>query len=359
MIETPFLDFMWKSIFAATISSTAIISLIFILHALIRKYITNEQSKWFFNFHSGLLITAVTLGSVALLRIDPELTSACFSQFAKKTDSYNITRLLSGLYLSVILISFLYDVFKCLITFKKMKSLVEVKNGTAFEIFNELKKNLNIKSADSLFVSNSAQSPFVWGLFKYKLVVTKSILETDDKQKVKTILSHELMHIKGNDSLWILLSYLCRKILFFNPLIYLFFSKHRMATEMAADELAIQKCGVTPNTLLSSIIEIAEQCTKKQNTLLQSNASQGFHEIKERIQAVTNLQSKKLNWVFPTFSALSLLSSIFIVVAQARASVGTPNIIGRNEIMCSQIKHEKIIEIWLRIEPSPNKCEMN
>lgn len=132
-----------------------------------------------------------------------------------------------------------------------------------------------------------------------------------------------------------------------------------MTTEMAADELAIQKCGIAPNTLLSSIIEIAEQCTRKQNILLQSNASQGFHEIKGRIQAVANLQRKKLSWVFPSFSALSLLASIFIVVAQARASVGTPNIVGRSEIMCSQIEHEKIIEVWLRIEPSPNKCEMN
>ncbi len=132
-----------------------------------------------------------------------------------------------------------------------------------------------------------------------------------------------------------------------------------MATEMAADELAIKQCGIAPNKLLNSIIEIAEQCTANQNTLFQSNASRGFREIKGRIQAVADLQKRKVNWVFPVFSVLSLVASVSIALAPARASVSAAKGSGRDEIMCSQIKHEKIIEDWLRIKPSPNKCEMN
>lgn len=354
-----FLDFIWKSLFAGTISATVIFVLLFGFQILLKKFTTNRQIKWFYNFHAGFLFLCIVFGSAVLLKMDPELTSACFNRFAEKSDSFNITRLLSGVYVTIFTVLVFLDLLKSFVAFKKIKNLSFMENSEVKKVFNKLMTSVKINSSVQLLVSNQNESPFVWGLFKYKLVLSEALLKTNDLLKIKTILSHEFMHIKDNDSFWLLLSHICKRILFFHPLVYVFKSKHHIVTEMAADEMTVLNCGIAPKKLLESIIEMASFYTKKTDSFLQVNASRGFVELKERVLAMSYInQHQKIFWIFPLISVLSLLISTFVVVSQAQASITT----GKNksehiEIMCTQIKHEKIIEVWLRMEPSPNKCE--
>jgi beta-lactamase regulating signal transducer with metallopeptidase domain len=360
-ISADILDYVWKSIVVISIISTVIMSISLVAWYFSKNKLANSQLKLFFNLHSALLLLSIGFVLIVLIHADPELESACFSHFAKHSSSINITRLLSGVYFFIVLAMLGFDFFKTLIAYRKIQSLKKVgPDGTA--ILTGLIEKLKLKSTTSLYVSSETQSPFAWGLFNHRIVVTESLLKADCKEKLQAILSHEAIHVKDHDSIWILMSHLSKRILFFHPLAYLFSSKHHIVTEMTADELAIHKCGVQKSQLMTALIEIAEQCRERNGVLMQAHASRGFCELSARILAMTDDRRQKMNWLFPFIATVSLASCCLVAVVQARASIESSNKLnGASELVCSQVKHEKIIEVWLSIQALPikNKCELN
>ena len=358
MIDFIFLDSIWKCLFTLTLSTTIIYAICIFGYSFIKKFTSKEKTKWFFNYHILFATSFLAVGSIVLTHIDPELVAGCFDHFATASNSFTITRILAGGYIFILGFMLLIDSLKIYFAIKKHATLSKIKNRLVNDILRNLTENLRIRKPIEIILNETATSPYVWGLFKHSIVVNPFLLKSVDKNQIRTILSHELMHIRGYDSAWLLLSHITKRIFFFNPLSYIFYLKHKLAVEMAADERAVEQCGVEPVILLKSILEIAEYCTKKHNHLLQVNASQEFAEIKERIQSMTAPQ-RKIIWVYPTFSAISLALSITVTAIQTKASFGMPR--GRyesGEFMCSQVKHEKVIENWLRIESPPNKCEI-
>lgn len=356
------LDYVWKSIVTISVMSTVIMFVALVIYHFVKNRIQNAKMKLFFNLHSVLLLLSIGLGSLILIHADPELASACFSHFAKQNNSMNITRLLAGTYLSIVLVMLSFDFIRTFVAYKKIHSLKKVDGADSKIILNGLINKLKLKQSTSLYASSEIESPFVWGLFNHRIVITESLLKASNKKKLEAVLSHEAIHVRDNDSLWLLMSHFVKRILFFHPLAYLFSSKHQIITEITADELAVYKCGIQKGQLLTTLIEIAEQCTGRRSDMLQAHASKGFHELSERIRAMANGRRYKMNWLFSAIATASLISCSLVAVAQARASIAIPSNFARSgEFMCSQVKHEKIIEVWLSIQtlPSKNKCELN
>lgn len=251
------------------------------------------------------------------------------------------------------------DWLRITIAAKKHRVLKKIEGHFVNDVLASLKRRLEISNSIDLLLNENAASPYVWGLFNYQIVVNPLLLSSENKDHVSAVLSHELMHIKGRDSVWLLISHFIKRLFFFNPISYVFYAKHRMAMEMAADENTIEQCGVDPSSLLNSILKIAESCTRPQDDLLQMNASQEFTEIKERISSMMNRPKKRTGWIYPTFSAVSLTLSLLITALQTNASVASRTVRAESvELFCSQVRHEMVIENWLRMEPQPNKCEM-
>ena len=354
-----FLDSVWKCLLAITLSSTVIFSISLMGYALIKRVTPGEKLKLFFNYHILFAICSLVIGSIILTCINPELVAQCFDQFATASNSYAITRFIAGGYLISLVIILVNDYVRLLVSSKQHKAFAKVENHQMNEILANLKNHLKIEKPIEILLNEKASSPYVWGLVQHRIVVNPFLLTNEDKNQVATILSHELMHIKGNDSAWLLLSHFAKRVFFFNPLSYLFYSKHRLVVELAADENAIEQCGVEPKTLIRSILEIAESCTKRQDELLQMNVSQEFNEIKERIQSMMGQRKKRVAWVYPALSCASLMFSLIVTTVQTNASIRPQmNNHDAGEIMCLQIGHEKVIENWLRIESPPNKSEM-
>lgn len=366
ILNADILDYVWKSIVTVSVVSTVTMSVSLVIYHFIKNKITSAKLKLFFNLHSALLLLSIGMGLIVLIHADPELASACFSHFAKQTDSMNITRHLAGVYLFSVFVMFGIDAIRAFLAYKKIRSLKKVNGADNKFILNGLINKLNLNPSTSLHVSHEIQSPFVWGLFNHRIVITESLLKDSNQEKLKAILAHEAIHVKDHDSFWMLMSHLSKRILFFHPLSYLFSSKHHIITEITADEMAVRKCGVQKSQLLTALIEIAEQCTGRHSTLMQAHASRGFRELSTRIIAMSDDRRKKMNWLFPAIATFSLISCSLVAIAQARASISVAsNSLGRGEFMCSQVKHEKIIEVWLSIQPtqesssSKNKCELN
>lgn len=354
-----FLDSAWKCLVTLTVSTTVIFAVSLLIYSLIKRVTPGEKSKRFFNYHILFTIFSIVFGSIILTYIDPNFIARCFDHFAAASNAFTITRTLAGCYLVVLAVLLVADSAKFIISARRHKAFAKIEDHPINEILTILIERLNLKKPFEVLSNENATSPYVWGLMRHQIVVNEFLLKNEDKKQIETILAHELMHIKGNDSVWLLLSHIAKRVFFFNPISYLFYSKHRLAVEIAADENAIEQCRVEPQTLMKSILEIAEHCTERQDYLLQVNASQEFTEIKERIKSMMDKRKKRVTWVYPAFSFSSLMLSLIVTTVQTNASVGSRRINSDvGEFMCPQIRHEKVIEDWLRMESPPNKSEM-
>lgn len=157
-------------------------------------------------------------------------------------------------------------------------------------------------------------------------------------------------------------SHFLKRIFYFHPFIYWLYTRHKNAIEMAADEMAIEQCGIEPSLLVNSILEIAEACVKSRDHLLQLNMSQEFMEMEERIHSLM-VWPKATNrvWIYPSVLLGSLALSLVVTTVQTNASVGVFGGVtaSSKNPMCSQIRQEEIIRNWLQIESASNKCKMN
>jgi beta-lactamase regulating signal transducer with metallopeptidase domain len=353
-----FLDYVWRGLLVGTLLSTIVLSGMFFVFWLLRERFSQTQMKWFFNYQILLLFLAF-LGSFLFVAVsDPELAVGCFNQFVKDSSSFTITRIIAGVWLLAILSILWLDSIKIYFSFKKSKKHQPVIDDKIESVFKKcLIKSKCIKNPQ-LFKTKENVSPYAWGLFRHRVVVPESSLNLLNADTWESIFAHELIHIKDHDSLWLLLELLCRRLLFFNPLIYLAHKKHLLAIEKAADEQALNSGGMDLGQFIKSLIEVVELCKSTDGNPLAVSASRSFLEIKERIESLSQAHRPVASQsIYYSVLFASFLLTTGFSVAQAKSAIngfGEKASIG---MMCSQLRHEKIIESWLHIEPVPNRCE--
>lgn len=353
--DLSFLDYFWKALVILSSSSALILILSYLLEKLFISQSIGKDKRNFYNILSVILFLIIIF-SFSIINSDPEIISSCFTQFANTSDSFTITRALSLLYLGVLLILITFDVVKTSIALYNFRGLQPLNDIAINEHLLVAAKKLRIKKSIKIYLSENELSPFVYGFFKYKLCLTKNILNLEDKEKFEAIILHELAHIKGCDSIWLTLAHFYKRFLFFIPMVYFSNNKHLLAIEIAADELAVVEGKVRAKKLIESLIEFAVIKSATQTTL-QLNASRGYKNLHQRILSVGTLNQKvRLDWKFKIFASIFLLTSAAIAIAQA-APIALIKYKNDNKLMCSQIQHEKIIETWLQIQPSPKRCE--
>lgn len=349
------LDYIWKSVFLVAAISTIILFFGLILETIFVKYTTGKERKWFYNFQTTTLLGAIVF-SFGVVKVDPEIVSACFTKFAQSSDSFAITRLISFSYIFVLAVLVSWDFIGTSLSLKSLSKLKPLENKKIKNKIHLASTKLNITKPINTYLCEEAISPFVFGLFKHRLYLPKHLLNSGDDEKIEALILHELAHIKGNDSIWLALTHICKRILFFIPLVYNSSNRHHLAIELAADEQAVLRGQVRPKKFIDSLIEMA---TLKftQTSVFQVNATKGFKNLKERITSVGTIkEKKKLDWKFSLSAGLAMFLSLWFAMAQA-AITRHSTVNSSGGLMCSQIQHEKIIEDWLKIQPSPNRCE--
>lgn len=356
-MDFSFLDYIWRGLTVGTLSSLTVLSGLLLTTLFINKKATRQQMKYFFHTQVVSVLFVFIFSFTWVACVDPELASGCFSAFAKDQSFFTLTRLFSVVWLvgfSGLLLGDLFRIWQ----FSRNQDLVDTQDQGLLKQFNSLVAQLQISSFVKLRVSDSCASPYAEGLLNHQVVLPSSILRLNE-QSLKHIMAHELIHVRDKDSMWKFLELLARRILFFNPLMYLLAQRHLLAIEMAADEQAVAATRALPKDYVNTLIEVVSLHRMLTGSPLALNASRTFKETKERMEAlVLNQQQKPKKTFVNSMIFGSVLLSIGFSVAQARSTVqesAQRNL--ETEMMCSQVHHEKMIESWLRIEVEKNKCE--
>ena len=167
-----------------------------------------------------------------------------------------------------------------------------------------IKEKIGIKKKVQLFTSEKIPAPFTIGIFKPKIFIPKELFKSNADQ-LKSILAHELAHIKRVDILPIMLQTIVNIFYFFNPFIWFANRNINFYRERVCDEIAFTNLGIEPKlygkTLLSNLELLF---VKKSKPIFANNLFLTKKIIIKRLESlfkqkeIIMLKLKKTQWIF-------------------------------------------------------------
>jgi beta-lactamase regulating signal transducer with metallopeptidase domain len=130
--------------------------------------------------------------------------------------------------------------------------------GKLTDMLTDCCRELGIRKKIDLRISQNAQSPAACGLLSPKVLLPSSLLARLSSDKLRTVLLHELAHVKRGD-LWVNFGQTVLQIIYFyNPLLWLANAMVRRVREQAVDEMVLAHLGDEAGSYSSTLVDIAE-----------------------------------------------------------------------------------------------------
>ena len=107
------------------------------------------------------------------------------------------------------------------------------------EVFEDCKKELEIKKDIKLILQDKIKTPSLCGIFRTKILITKEVLDLD-RQELKYIFIHELNHYKSNHHIIYIILNLIKRVYWFNPFIHYAIKILKEDLEYATDEKVLE-----------------------------------------------------------------------------------------------------------------------
>jgi beta-lactamase regulating signal transducer with metallopeptidase domain len=141
-------------------------------------------------------------------------------------------------------------------------------DGDLAETLERCARQIGVRRRTGLRVSPNTFSPAVCGLFRPVILLPVSLLEKLSGENLRTVLIHELAHIKRGD-LWInFVQTILQVLYFYNPLVWLAHAIVRHVREQAVDEMVLVALGAEATSYSKTLIDIAEMAFFRANLAL-------------------------------------------------------------------------------------------
>lgn len=184
-----------------------------------------------------------------------------------------------------------------------------------------------------VYLNDQISSPVTIGFFKSQIHLPAGF-DLEDKDAVRHVLFHELVHIKRRDNLSKLAMLLAVSLHWFNPFVWILFRLFNKDLEFSCDNATINIIGQENKAkYANTLVNMAEQRQEANVAGLVFVSFEG-NFLKERVlNIMKSKRSKVLSMVFTVFLALGVFS-FFVVNSQsidARVAVmgpGAGNYIG-------------------------------
>lgn len=108
-------------------------------------------------------------------------------------------------------------------------------NERILDIFEQAKKELNIKKEIVLIHKKGILSPAIYGITDTKIFLDEDNMKEKTDKEIQYIFMHELSHYQGKDLIINFVLNLLRTIYWFNPFLYVLFKRLRQDMELKAD----------------------------------------------------------------------------------------------------------------------------
>lgn len=353
----PLLDYLWRVlVFGSIVMTISFFMPLFMQLRLFKISPTELKKIWRF-FHVQVFLI-LGLASVYLY-FNQQTMIRCFEVFLKSPDSISLTRYLTRLWIGGFFGLVGVDLLRLIRSFKMSRSYVP---SDETELNGQVRQTaiaIGLKSIPPILLQSSRQSPFVFGIFQPKIVFPKGFTGAVDGSTLRSVIAHEMVHIKDLDIIWGLLEHLVRRLFFFNPIVYLSQFIYRDIQEKSADQQAIQILKIKKSEFSSSFFEVIEFCrSDSTGPMLSLSSASSFKMLKSRMQYLLNDQDQ------PKKRRVVLMFLLGVVFSSGWSYVEAKNSILNSEFnkaepnMCVQVQHEIVLEKFFHVEAAESvRCE--
>ena len=199
----------------------------------------------------------------------------------------------------------------------------------------------NLKT--SIFKSEKSHSPLVLGYFKHKIIVPKNWDLWSDECR-KSVLEHEIAHIKNKDSWTCIMELIAQALYIFNPAVWLLCKKVDRYREMSCDDTAVEKLNLSHINYSKSLIHITESVRDYDRVVIKTAFLKTSGEFKKRILYQLSKQDTKINsrlLSVPVYAVLILMIFPFSMNTTAINYKSQPSVINTDYIRKNILESKK------------------
>ena len=232
-----------------------------------------------------------------------------------------LEQLVVAIWIAGILISLLVTVRRHQ-QFNRLLNKAELANSEACTaLLKELKTRLHIERPISVKILDGFTVPAVIGWRHHTILLPKRLLKSGSKADLKSILAHELIHIKRGDSTLSLFQYVAQLIWWFHPTIWLANREINRLREQCCDGEVLHQTDIENAAYAQALLNIAKQ--RSSARLPDYLPSARPSEI--TTQRIENLMknSSKLTHQTPLYGWATAILLIAFVLPYARINSGT------------------------------------
>ncbi|MGM9979284.1 MAG: M56 family metallopeptidase [Clostridium sp.] len=151
----------------------------------------------------------------------------------------NILEYIAMIYISIIVLIIAFELTNYFILRRKViKESSIINDEMVNDIYNKVKKELNIRSNSPLMANKKLSTPMNIGMFSQNIILPTTKYTS---KELELILKHELIHQKRYDFLYKLLMSIACAVNWINPLVYLMVKDIKYYCESSCDEEVINK----------------------------------------------------------------------------------------------------------------------
>ncbi len=351
----PLLDYIWRILVFGSFVVTISYSMPLVMQLRVFRIGPTELKKIWRFFH-GQVLVILGLASVYLI-FNQEQVIKCFEVFLKSPDSISLTRWLARFWLGGFVGLIGLDIFRILQTLLTVKKFLPNRDTKLNELVQKMTMEFGLKVAPKVLLQESRQSPFVFGIFHSRIVFPSGFATALEESVLRSVVAHELVHIKDADVSWNLMEHWLRRIFFFNPIVYLSHALYKDIQEKSADQQAIQNLRIKNSEFANGFFRVIEYCQSSRKMALSLSSVAGFKLLKSRMQYLADSTDKPANKKTVLLFLVGLLLSSSWSFVEAKTSI--LNSLSKTEPnMCVQVQHEIVLEKIFHVEATnPVRCE--
>lgn len=199
-----------------------------------------------------------------------------------------------------------YVLFKIFKTVKSLSRSVVIENDKYIDDF--LKKN-KLKRKVQVLVNDDLKYPITYGVINPKIIIQSRLI--GDKETLRYVLNHEIIHIKKFDVVWKHLKCILICIYWYNPLVWVMGIYLNKDIEVLCDKLVIQKTGDNEKNKKDYCLSMLNLISKQENN---SILGLNLHPSMERMIILKNWRVKK--WGIVLGIAMICITSLGFVSAE-------------------------------------------
>lgn len=165
--------------------------------------------------------------------------------------------------------------------------------------------------------------PMVWTLGSSRLLLPESY-DQWTPSKLKSVLTHEMTHLKRRDPTFFMAALVCRALNWFNPLSWYAVRQLRIECEQACDDLVLQT-GIQADEYATHLLELATNLSPCRSSSPLAFAMSSRTTVETRILSVLDENLNRRNLTTRRASLVLLFAALcVIVIASLAAHAGEP-----------------------------------